>query len=132
MPRPSTALVGDGGRAYPAASPQRSRSRLHQGAGGYFSYPIEIGPGIVPEPEGDDAKGSIIESVTQEWVEQKMVESVQGLRQLENGTTWLTQHYDDALSPVALTAAFMADRYHTLREVKRQVGNMRRPEAAAS
>ena len=28
-----------------------------------------------------------------------------------------SEHYDEALSPVALTAAFMADRYHTLREV---------------
>ena len=27
--------------------------------------------------------------------------------------------------PVALTAAFMADRYHTLREIKRQVGPLR-------
>lgn len=75
--------------------------------------------------EGDEDKASKIESITQEWVEQKMVEAVQGLRQLENGTTWLTQHYDEALSPVALTAAFMADRYHTLREVKRSVGMLR-------
>ena len=55
--------------------------------------------------------------MTQEWVEQKMVELVQGLRQLENGSTWITEHYDEALSPVAPTAAVpMADRYHTLRE----------------
>lgn len=76
-------------------------------------------------PEGDDAKTQLVEAAAQEWIEQKMVESVHGLRQLENGTTWLTQHYNDALSPVALTAAFMADRYHTLREIKRQLGQIK-------
>jgi hypothetical protein len=81
-------------------------------------------------PEGDDDKMRRIESLTQEWVEQKMVEAVQGLRQLENGRTWITEHYDAALSPVALTAAFMADRYHTLREVRRAVGVLRQPAAA--
>jgi hypothetical protein len=83
-------------------------------------------------PEGDDAKAIKIETVTQEWVEQKMVEAVQGLRQLENGSTWITEHYDAALSPVALTAAFMADRYHTLREVRRAIGSLRPTAAAAS
>ena len=81
-------------------------------------------------PDGDDAKAQAIESAAQEWVEQKMVEAVNGIRQLENGSTWLASHYDDALSPVALTAAFMADRYHTLREVKRVAGALR-PAAAA-
>lgn len=76
-------------------------------------------------PEGDDAKAQRIESFAQEWIEQKMVEAVNGLRQLENGSTWTPGNFDDALSPVALTAAFMADRYHTLREVKRQVGSLR-------
>jgi len=80
-------------------------------------------------PEGDDDKVAKIETLTQEWVEQKMIEAVEGLRQLENGKTWITEHYDDAMSPVALTAAFMADRYHTLREVKRAVGVLR-PVAA--
>ncbi|MEA3078001.1 MAG: hypothetical protein QOF60_2909 [Actinomycetota bacterium] len=75
-------------------------------------------------PEGDEAKAAMIETFTQEWVEQKMVEAVNGLRQLENGSSWTPIHFDDALSPVALTAAFMADRYHTLREVKRQAGGM--------
>lgn len=83
-------------------------------------------------PEGDDAKSVKIETVTQEWVEQKMVEAVQGLRQLENGSTWITEHYDAALSPVGLTAAFMADRYHTLREVRRAMGSLRSTAAAAS
>jgi len=82
--------------------------------------------------EGDEAKSARIEELTQEWVEQKMIEAVEGLRQLENGRTWLTEHYDEALSPVALTAAFMADRYHTLREVKRAVGTLRQTSAAAS
>ena len=83
-------------------------------------------------PEGDDAKLSRIEAITQEWIEQKMIEAVQGLRQLENGKTWITEHYDEAMSPVALTAAFMADRYHTLREVKRAVGAFRPASATAS
>lgn len=78
-------------------------------------------------PEGDDDKVAKIETLTQEWVEQKMIEAVEGLRQLENGKTWITEHYDEAMSPVALTAAFMADRYHTLREVKRAVGIFRPP-----
>ncbi len=83
-------------------------------------------------PDGDDDKATLIESITQEWVEQKMVEAVMGLRQLENGSTWLPSNFNDALSPVALTAAFMADRYHTLREVKRQVGSIRRAATSAS
>jgi hypothetical protein len=81
--------------------------------------------------EGDNDKLAKIEAITQEWIEQKMIEAVQGLRQLENGRTWITEHYDEAMSPVALTAAFMADRYHTLREVKRAVGVFRQPAAAA-
>ena len=60
-----------------------------------------------------------------------MIEAVEGLRQLENGKTWITEHYDEAMSPVALTAAFMADRYHLLREVRRQVGAFRQPGLAA-
>lgn len=83
-------------------------------------------------PEGDEAKTARIEELTQEWVEQKIIEAVEGLRQLENGRTWLTEHYDEALSPVALTAAFMADRYHTLREVKRSVGALRQPSPATT
>lgn len=75
--------------------------------------------------EGDDLKAEKIEQVTMEWVEQKMIEAVMGLRQLENGKTWLTSHYDEALSPVALTAAFMSDRFHTLAEVRRAAGAMR-------
>jgi hypothetical protein len=76
-------------------------------------------------PDGDEDIAKKIETFAQEWVEQKMVEAVNGLRQLENGSTWTATNFDDALSPVALTAAFMADRYHTLREVKRQVGPLR-------
>lgn len=83
-------------------------------------------------PEGDDDKASSIEAATQEWVEQKMIEAIQGLRQLENGKTWITEHYDDAMTPVALTVAFMADRYHTLTEVKRAVGPLRQSRRAAS
>ncbi len=83
-------------------------------------------------PEGDDDKAAKIESITQEWVEQKMIEAVQGLRQLENGKTWITEHYDEAMSPVALTVAFMADRYHTLTEVKRAVGSLRQNRRLAA
>jgi hypothetical protein len=61
-----------------------------------------------------------------------MIEAVHGLRQLENGSTWTTSNYDDALSPVGLTAAFMADRYHTLREIRRSVGTMRRVAVEAT
>ena len=77
-------------------------------------------------PHGDQAKAELIEQSAKEWIEQKMIEAVHGLRQLENGKTWLPSNFDEALSPVALTAAFMADRYHTLREVKRQVGDIRK------
>lgn len=76
-------------------------------------------------PEGDDMKSKKIEDFTREWIDQKMIEAVMGLRQLENGKTWITIHYDEALSPVALTAAFMADRFHTLAEVKRAAGALR-------
>lgn len=75
--------------------------------------------------DGDDDKAQLIEGFTREWIEQKLVEAVTGLRQLENGSTWLPSNFDDALSPTALTAVFMADRYHTLREVKRQAGSLR-------
>ena len=81
--------------------------------------------------DGDEQRFQFIESATQEWVEQKMVEAVNGLRQLENGSSWTAVNFDDALSPAALTAAFMADRYHTLREIKRQVGSVRKGEAAS-
>jgi hypothetical protein len=83
-------------------------------------------------PEADDDKALKIESLVREWTEQKMIEAVEGLRQLENGRTWLTEHFDEALSPVALTAAFMADRYHTLREVKRAVGALRQTTGVAA
>jgi hypothetical protein len=83
-------------------------------------------------PEGDDDKVKKIESVTREWVTQKMIEAVQGIRQLENGRTWITKTYDDALSPVALSVAFMADRYHTLAEVKRAAGALRQGRRAAA
>lgn len=83
-------------------------------------------------PDGDDAVAQAIETATQEWIEQKMVEAVTGLRQLHNGSTWTATYYDDALSPVALTSTFMADRYHTIREVKRQIGPMRPKVPAAA
>jgi len=80
-------------------------------------------------PDGDEDVAQKIEGFAQEWVEQKMVEAVNGLRQLENGSTWTATNFDDALSPVALTAAFMADRWHTLREIKRQAGPLRQATA---
>ncbi|MBE0609379.1 MAG: ATP-binding protein [Dehalococcoidia bacterium] len=76
-------------------------------------------------PEGEPQKAERIESYTQEWVEQKMIEAVHGLRQLENGSTWLSSSFENALNPAALTAAFMADRYHTFAEVRRQAGPLR-------
>lgn len=83
-------------------------------------------------PDGDDSTATAIEANTQEWIEQKMVEAVTGLRQLQNGSTWTPTAYDSALSPVSLTAAFMADRYHTVREVKRLIGPLRQKAPAAS
>lgn len=83
-------------------------------------------------PDGDDTVAAATEQYTQEWIEQKMVEAVTGLRQLNNGSTWTATAYDDALSPVALTATFMADRYHTIREVKRQIGPMRQKAPATA
>ena len=76
-------------------------------------------------PEGDADKAAKIKASAEEWVEQKMIEAVEGLWQLENGRTWIAEHYDEALSPVSLTAAFMADRYHTLLEVRRAIGALR-------
>lgn len=83
-------------------------------------------------PDGDEDIAKAIETYTQEWIEQKMVEAVTGLRQLENGSTWTATAYDEAFSPAALTAAFMADRYHTVREVKRQIGPLRRETAVGA
>lgn len=76
-------------------------------------------------PEGDDTKTQRIEDALREWVEQKMVEAVHGLRQLENGSTWTPGDFDNALSPVSLTAAFMADRYHTMNAVRRVIAQIR-------
>ena len=78
----------------------------------------------------DEAPRTDTRVAAQEWIEQKMVEAVNGLRQLENGSTWVATNFDEALSPVALTAAFMADRYHTIREVKRAAGAIRQASAA--
>ena len=36
-------------------------------------------------PEGDDDKAARIETMTREWINQKMIEAVQGLRQLRTG-----------------------------------------------
>ncbi|GAB3781499.1 hypothetical protein GCM10027601_10860 [Nocardioides ungokensis] len=82
-------------------------------------------------PEGDETKAEVIETQTQEWITQKMLEAVSGLRQLENGSSWTAQTFNEGLSPVALTGAFMADRYHTLREVKRHVGSLRQSTPAS-
>lgn len=68
--------------------------------------------------DGNPDRQQVIEATAREWVEQKMIEAIQGLRQLEDGHAWTPADYDDALSPAALTAVFMADRYHTLREVR--------------
>ncbi|MGC2222435.1 MAG: ATP-binding protein, partial [Methylocella sp.] len=57
-------------------------------------------------PEGSEDKSQFIEKSVQEWIEQKMVEAVTGLRQLENGSTWTAMSFDEAFSPVALTVAF--------------------------
>ncbi len=78
-------------------------------------------------PDGDETMAAAIDGFTQEWVEQKLVEAVTGVRQLENDSTWTDAGFNAALSPEALTAAFMADRYHTLREVRRQLGPLRQP-----
>jgi hypothetical protein len=74
-------------------------------------------------PEGCETKGQLIMGYAQEWSEQKLRECVESLRQLENRDTWMNSNYERALSPEALTAAFMADRYHTIREVERSVSN---------
>lgn len=72
-------------------------------------------------PQGDDAVEQLIVRNTQEWIGQKMIESVLRIRQLQNGSTWLAEKYEDALSPVALTAAFLADLAQSYNMVKRAV-----------
>jgi hypothetical protein len=72
-------------------------------------------------PHGDEALEQIIMKNTQEWIGQKMIESVLRIRQLQNGSTWLAEKYEDALSPVALTAAFLADLAQSYNMVKRAV-----------
>jgi hypothetical protein len=119
----AAALVGEDGRT-------AAMILMNRDFRGYQSILAAINEWA--NPEGDEMKATKIEGLTREWINQKMIEAVQGLRQLENGNTWLTQQYNDALSPVALTAAFMADRYHTLREVKRAVGALRQTVEAAS
>jgi hypothetical protein len=75
-------------------------------------------------PEGDDLKAERIAAACEEWVEQKIVETVLSMRQLENGSSWMREHLDAALSPAGLTAAFMADRWHTWNEIKREIGRI--------
>lgn len=76
-------------------------------------------------PEGDDLKAERIVTTCEEWVEQKIIEAVLSMRQLENGSSWMGEHLNAALSPVGLTAAFMADRWHTWNEIKRSIGKIR-------
>lgn len=72
-------------------------------------------------PHGDEAIEQLVIKSAQEWIGQKMIESVLRIRQLQNGSTWLAEKYEDALSPVALTAAFMADLAQSYNMVKRAV-----------
>ena len=78
-------------------------------------------------PQGDHAVQELIVQSAQEWIGQKMIESVLRIRQLQNGSTWLADSYDDALSPVALTSAFLADLAQSYNMVKRAV-----PKVAAN
>lgn len=75
-------------------------------------------------PEGDELKADRIATVCEEWVEQKIIEAVLSMRQLENASSWMGEHLNQALSPVGLTAAFMADRWHTWNEIKRAAGQL--------
>lgn len=76
-------------------------------------------------PEGDETKTTKIEDICREWVEQKIVEAILSVRQLEDSKGWMDGHLNQALSPLGLTTAFMADRFHTWQEVKRATGKMR-------
>lgn len=68
-------------------------------------------------PEGDEVKTSVITQVTKEWFEQKLIETVVGIRMLENSSTWTPESLSTALEPAALTAAFISATYNTSKAI---------------
>ena len=74
-------------------------------------------------PAGDEDLTKLIETKCREYTQQKMIEAVLGVRQLENANHWMANEIADALDPTALTTAFMADRFYTWQTIKRSVGS---------
>lgn len=74
-------------------------------------------------PAGDEDLTKLIEQKCREYTQQKMIEAVLGVRQLENANHWMANEIADALDPTALTTAFMADRFYTWQTIKRTVGS---------
>jgi len=71
--------------------------------------------------DGDDSRALLIAQIAREWFEQKLIETVIGVRMLENGGTWSPQALSDALDPKALTAAFISDTFHTRAAIRREI-----------
>jgi len=78
-------------------------------------------------PEGDDVKTSVISQVTKEWFEQKLIETVVGIRMLENSSTWTPESLSTALEPAALTAAFISDTYNTRKAIVSEIRSRIKP-----
>jgi coenzyme F420-reducing hydrogenase beta subunit len=79
-------------------------------------------------PEGDDVKTSMISQVTKEWFEQKLIETVVGIRMLENSSTWTPESLSTALEPAALTAAFISDTYNTRKAIVSEIRSRIKPK----
>lgn len=113
-------LLRDRAAALVGASAATARMLLvNQEFRGYRSMLAKLVEDL--NPHGDESLVQKIDEHLREWIEQKLVEAVKGVWQLENGTTWLGTRMDSGLSPTALTAVFLADRWLTMRETKQRL-----------
>lgn len=71
--------------------------------------------------EGDDEKSALITKTAREWFEQKLIETVIGIRMLENGGSWTPASLSAALDPRSLTAAFISDTFHTRAAIRQNL-----------
>ena len=83
-------------------------------------------------PDGDDDKAARSRRLPQEWVEQKMVEAVNGLRQLENGSTWTAVTLRRCAEPGGAHGRLHGRSLPHLARSQAPVGGIRTPSAAAS
>ena len=73
------------------------------------------------EYKGNPAVIEIVRDAVHGWFEQALVETVVGVKALENSKEWSGEEVQRAVSEEALTASVMP-RYHVHNSVKRELG----------